>query len=262
MVYLIFLLVCFLSSAVGTVCGIGGGVIIKPVLDAFGVLDVAVISFLSGCTVLSMTTYSVVKSKIGGTSYVDKRTGIPLALGAALGGVAGKELFSWILEFCSDKNKVGAVQAVCLLIVTAGTFIYTIYKKKIRTLHVTNRILCAMIGMALGIMSSFLGIGGGPINLVVLYFFFSMQTKAAVENSLYIIFFSQIANLVTALVTGSVPEFSFGLLILMVFGGISGGVVGRALVKKIEDDTVDRLFMVLMGIIILINIYNIYKFTY
>ena len=128
MVYLIFLLVCFLSSAVGTVCGIGGGVIIKPVLDAFGVLDVAVISFLSGCTVLSMTTYSVVKSKIGGTSYVDKRTGIPLALGAALGGVAGKELFSWILEFCSDKNKVGAVQAVCLLIVTAGTFIYTIYK--------------------------------------------------------------------------------------------------------------------------------------
>ena len=66
----------------------------------------------------------------------------------------------------------------------------------------------------------------------------------------------------TALVTGSVPEFSFGLLILMVFGGISGGVVGRALVKKIEDDTVDRLFMVLMGIIILINIYNIYKFTY
>ena len=98
--------------------------------------------------------------------------------------------------------------------------------------------------------------------MVVLYFFFSMQTKAAVENSLYIIFFSQIANLVTALVTGSVPEFSFGLLILMVFGGISGGVVGRALVKKIEDDTVDRLFMVLMGIIILINIYNIYKFTY
>ena len=128
-------------------------------------------------------------------------------------------------------------------------------------MHVTNRILCAMIGMALGIMSSFLGIGGGPINLVVLYFF-SMQTKAAVENSLYIIFFSQIANLVTALVTGSVPEFSFGLLILMVFGGISGGVVGCALVKKIEDDTVDRLFMVLMGIIILINIYNIYKFTY
>ena len=82
----------------GTVCGIGGGVIIKPVLDAFGVLDVAVISFLSGCTVLSMTTYSVVKSKIGGTSYVDKRTGIPLALGAALGGVAGKELFSWIFR--------------------------------------------------------------------------------------------------------------------------------------------------------------------
>ena len=37
----------------------------------------------------------------------------------------------------------------------------------------------------LGIISSFLGIGGGPINLVVLFFFFSMPTKIAAENSLY-----------------------------------------------------------------------------
>ena len=59
MVYMIFFLICFLASAVGAVCGIGGGVIIKPVLDAFGILDVETISFLSGCTVLSMTAYAV-----------------------------------------------------------------------------------------------------------------------------------------------------------------------------------------------------------
>ena len=39
-VYVVFLAVSFLASIVGAVCGIGGGVIIKPVLDAFGVLDV------------------------------------------------------------------------------------------------------------------------------------------------------------------------------------------------------------------------------
>lgn len=63
MIYLIFLVVCFGASIVGAICGIGGGVIIKPVLDSFGVLDVTAISFLSGCTVLSMTTYSVLKTK-------------------------------------------------------------------------------------------------------------------------------------------------------------------------------------------------------
>jgi len=43
-------------------CGIGGGVIIKPMLDSFDIYSVATISFLSSCTVLSMTTYSVVNS--------------------------------------------------------------------------------------------------------------------------------------------------------------------------------------------------------
>ena len=37
MEYLIIILVCFFSSVVGAICGIGGGVIIKPVLDAVGI---------------------------------------------------------------------------------------------------------------------------------------------------------------------------------------------------------------------------------
>lgn len=36
MTWVIFIVVCFLASTVGCICGIGGGVIIKPVLDAFG----------------------------------------------------------------------------------------------------------------------------------------------------------------------------------------------------------------------------------
>lgn len=61
---LLFFIISFCASVIGVICGIGGGVIIKPVLDAFGVLNVSAISFLSGCTVLSMSCYSVIKSKI------------------------------------------------------------------------------------------------------------------------------------------------------------------------------------------------------
>ena len=109
-------------------------------------------------------------------------------------------------------------------------------------------------------MSSFLGIGGGPINLVVLFFFFSMSTKIAAENSLYIIFFSQIASLVSTIISGSVPDFQIGVLILMVAGGIAGGICGRAINKKIDEKTVDKLFIALMVLMIVINIYNIFKF--
>ncbi len=261
MMNILFFAVCFLASTVGAICGIGGGVIIKPVLDAFGIMDVKAISFLSGCTVLSMTTYSVLKSKLGGESHVERSTGIPLALGAAAGGLIGKWLFSYISSLSPDKNKVGAVQAGCLLVVTVGTLIYTLYKERIRTLRIQSPAWCAVIGAALGVLSSFLGIGGGPINLVVLFFFFSMTTKTAAENSLYIIFFSQTASLISTLVTGSVPLFEPIVLVVMAAGGILGGVSGRALNKRIEESTVDKLFIGLMVLMILINIYNLYQFA-
>ncbi len=257
--YVIFLGVSFCASVAGAICGIGGGVLIKPLLDAFGVLSVASVSFLSGCTVLSMSFYSVIKAKRSGDSLVDVKTGTPLALGAALGGVAGKMMFQFLSDLSGNKDKVGAIQAVCLLLITFGTMAYTLKKDKIKTHHVENVIACGMIGVILGICSSFLGIGGGPINLVVLFFFFSMDTKTAAQNSLYIILFSQITSLLNTIITGTVPEFTAGLLILMVGGGILGGMMGRRINKKIDGETVNKLFIGLMIIIMFICVYNIYR---
>mgnify|MGYP003303251246 CR=1 FL=1 len=96
MIFVGVFLICFFASVAGAICGIGGGVIIKPVLDAFGIMSVSAISFLSGCTVLSMTTYSVIRSKRSGASKIDQSTGFPLAIGAAIGGVLGKNLFQMI----------------------------------------------------------------------------------------------------------------------------------------------------------------------
>lgn len=260
MIIFLFFIICFGASVVGAICGIGGGVIIKPLMDVFRILDVVTISFLSGCTVLSMTTYSVLNSKLSGRSQIRMQEGLPLALGAALGGVSGKWLFSMLTAMCSDKNKVGAVQAACLLAVTIGTLIYTINKQKIKTLQVKNRGVCALIGLVLGIMSSFLGIGGGPINLVVLFYFFSMSSKEAAENSLYIIFFSQIASLISTLISRSVPVFDVKLLVFMIAGGIIGGMCGRKLNRNIKSETVDKLFIGLMLLIIIMNIYNVVTF--
>ena len=124
-----------------------------------------------------------------------------------------------------------------------------------------SRLVCGAIGLVLGVMSSFLGIGGGPINLVVLFFFFSMDTKTAAENSLYIILVSQIASLFASLLTRTVPEFSLGMLLLMAAGGICGGICGRSVNKKLESRRVDQLFIGFMIFMIFINLYNIYKFV-
>ena len=261
MLLVIFFVICFGASIVGAICGIGGGVIIKPVLDAFQILDVATISFLSGCTVLSMSTYAVLKSTVNGKSQLEPKTGLPLALGAAAGGILGKWMFGFISALSSDKNKIGAIQAICLLIITAATLLYTLCRNKLNSYHITNAAVCVFIGIVLGILSSFLGLGGGPVNLAVLYFFFSMNTKAAAENSLYIIFYSQITSLLSAILTGSIPKFSVPMLLMMVLGGILGGIMGRSLNSRISNRAVDRLFTALLILIICINIYNYYIFT-
>ena len=142
-----------------------------------------------------------------------------------------------------------------------GTFVYTIYKEKIPTLQVTSAVACLAIGFALGVCSSFLGIGGGPINLVVLFYFFTMATKRAASSSLYIILFSQATSTASSVVTGGYVGVDLALLAAMVVCGILGGIVGRKVNAKIDDKTVDKLFMGLMVLIILINAYNIWKFA-
>ena len=260
MTELIFILVSFLASVIGCICGIGGGVIIKPVLDAFGLYSVSTISFMSGCIVLAMTTYSVIKAKLAKESVIEKGVSTFLGIGAAVGGLLGKQLFDMVKGLFENADTVGAVQAAALFFVTMGTMLYTVNKSRITTRQVKNPVACTVIGLCLGLMSAFLGIGGGPINLVVLYFFFSMETKVAAQNSLYIILFSQLASFLFTVVSGKVPQFPVVLFACMVACGILGGVVGRKINKKIDSATVSKLFVGLMAVIMLICCYNFIRY--
>ena len=45
----------------------------------------------------------------------------------------------------------------------------------------------------------------------------------------------------------------------MVAGGIGGGMAGRALNKRMDNKLVERLFIGLMGLIVLICGYNVWR---
>lgn len=191
--------VTMLSSLAGAICGIGGGVIIKPVLDSLGFMTVSQIGFLSGCTVLAMSILSVSKNL---------------------------------------KRKIEKVNIPLLTVLAIG----------------------AAAGMLLGILSSFLGIGGGPMNLIVLAYFFSMTTKETVFGSLYIIMFSQAASLLQSIGTGMLPEVRAEYLAVAALGGIAGGTVGSWISRRMEEQMVKKLFMIMLLIIIGINLYNLVRF--
>ena len=256
---IIIVLIAFLATVIGSISGIGGGVIIKPVMDAISGLNMSTISFLSGNTVLAMTIISLLKSA---KEPIKPEAGlaIPLSLGAVFGGIVGKSLFSFVQSVASNNAGVGLVQNIIMIILTVTVFFYIQNKAKITTINVKNPLLRVMIGFCLGLASAFLGIGGGPINIMVLSYFFSQDSKKAAITSLCIIFFSQTANLITNLVTHSIPSFNAYLLVSMMVAAILGATCGRKLNKKLDNKQVDKLFQILMIIIILLSIYNAIKF--
>ena len=77
----LYFIVCFVASVAGAICGIGGGVIVKPVLDLFGWDSVSTISFLSGCMVLTMSCYSVGRSMLAGEKTVNAKASVRSARG-------------------------------------------------------------------------------------------------------------------------------------------------------------------------------------
>ena len=254
--FVLIIFVSFFASVIGAIAGIGGGVIIKPVIDSLGIMSVSTISFLSGCTVLSMSAYNAYRSLSSGDRSLKKEAALPLGFGAALGGVFGKYLFSYISGLFENASRVGAVQSACLTIITVLTFVYTIKPTILPSLRVKNPVLSTFSGFVLGVLSAFLGIGGGPINLMALSVLYSMDMKEAAQNSLMVIFLSQIASLISTLVTRTVPEFSLILLILMAACGILGGAVGRIFNKKLTSAQVRRIFLTAMVMIILLSIRN------
>lgn len=260
MAYIVCFLVTFLSCGIGTICGMGGGIIIKPVLDATGIMSVAAITFLSGVTVICMTSWTLGKTFLKKESVIDIKNTTILAITAASGGFLGKELFRRVAALFEDPNTAGGVQACFLFAATLATFLYTRKKDEIKSRETDSILMIAVLGFGLGVFGAFLGIGGGPFNVALLFYFFNMQTKKAAQNSLYIILFSQMASTCKTILSKGIPEFSIVLLIGMIILGIAGSEIGRRINKKIDDKIATKCLLGSMILIMCINLYNIFKF--
>ena len=102
MVLILYGFVVFLATLLGSFVGLGGGVIIKPVLDVINAHSLTEISFFSSCAVFAMSITST-------TRHIIKKTPIKpsivllVALGSVGGGLLGNYLFNYFdyLVFCS-----------------------------------------------------------------------------------------------------------------------------------------------------------------
>ena len=268
--YFLFSFIVLIAATIGAMAGIGGGVIIRPALDAFSYFDNSYITnVISAFCVFFVAITSVTKNVISKTKIEGYKHTIFLGVGAALGGILGQYLFN-LVKSASNPNILIIVQSIILIVLLIFVFIYMQFlKDKGYSLVVKNYILDTIIGLFLGIISSFLGIGGGPINVAVLCLFFSMRMKQASINSLIVIIFSQIAKIAYMLIDGSliklfdmstlssVDQTWWIFLLILIPIAIIGSLTGTYLNKRLSNKVIQYAYVITLFVIIAINVYNI-----
>ncbi|MDR2792869.1 MAG: sulfite exporter TauE/SafE family protein [Treponema sp.] len=254
---MLYFLLAFAATAFGAATGMGGGIFMKPVLDLVGRQDVASISVLSSATVFVMALITLVRRR-----KVPERPAagiaVPLSAGAVAGGFFGEKLFG-ILVDSAPLGNVKITQNAILIGLIAVVIVYMIIKNKAPSLGIAGKAPSFAAGSILGLISSFLGIGGGPVNVALIVFAFGFTIKMAMQCSLFTILFSQGSKLITVVLVSNTYTYDLSMLPVMIAGGAVGGFVGSALNARLDAKSCDVLFCIAQAVVILICVLNIAK---
>lgn len=253
MFIILYGLIIIAATLLGAFVGLGGGVIIKPLLDLIGHDSIDVVNFISTCAVFSMSISSTIKH-IKAKTKIDFRFIFILSIGAVAGGIAGSSLFDYLLTLF-DNSILKSIQGLILGILLVISVIY-VNLKNAKSFKVKNPIGIIAVGLSLGFIASFLGVGGGPINVAFLVLFFSFTMKEAAVYSVGTIFFSQLSKLVTMFISGSVPSVNPITIIVAIICAVTGGILGARLNKKGNEKTIKNIFTIVVAALAIINFYN------
>jgi uncharacterized membrane protein YfcA len=116
----------------------------------------------------------------------------------------------------------------------------------------TNYAQLALIGFFIGIITGFLGAGGGFLIIPALLFFASLPMKQAVGTSLLIIFINSSIGFAGDLYIGTPIDYSFLLIISSI--AFVGMLIGTQISKRIDGSQLQPIFgwfILIMGLYII-----------
>lgn len=254
---ILYFLIALLATIIGSMAGLGGGVIIKPLLDFLGDYSISTINLLSSVTVLVMAVVSIIK-QIKYKFEIDIKRTMLIGVGSITGGIIGDVIISAILR-ASNGERVAFIQNIIMAILLIFVYLYMNNKEKYKSFTVEKPFCFILIGLFLGSIASFLSIGGGPINVCILAIVFSMEPKEAAVNSIFIILFSQGSKITKIITTTNLGNYDLTMLPYMIVAGIIGGIYGTKFNKIFTSDKILKIFNVVLVLLVLLNMYNVGK---
>lgn len=139
-----------------------------------------------------------------------------------------------------------------LMMVASLSMIRT--KQKVSVSKQTNFVQLALIGLMVGMVTGFLGAGGGFLIIPALIFFAKLPMKQAVGTSLFIIFINSCIGFIGDILNG--VQLNYSLLFTLTGIALIGIFIGTVLSKKIEGAKLKPIFgwfILIMGVYILMK---------
>lgn len=255
MIIIMYVIIILIATISGAISGLGGGVIIKPLFDMIGYHNAAAIGFYSSVAVFTMSIVSIIKQLRSGFNF-HLKTVLWISIGSLVGGACGEHIFITVASYFPN-NVVKVIQATMLAITLICILIYSFNKNKITHFHLKNFIYIFLVGYFLGVVSVFLGIGGGPLNVALLMLFFSYSIKDATIYSISTIFFAQISKLSSVVISNKLLEYDLSLIPFICISAVIGGFIGTLINQRLEERKIEKFYIFLIGLLLIISGYNV-----
>nr|WP_239094035.1 sulfite exporter TauE/SafE family protein [Bacillus sp. B15-48] len=258
---MILALVGFVGAAVGSLAGLGGGIIIVPSLlflsEKTNLLPALSPQIVVGTSILILivtglsSTLAYMKQK-----KVDYISGMIFFIGSGPGAYVGAIINSrfdpsvFSLIFGALIIFIAIVMSVTkhLKSITLKNGLTRMYIKPTgeELTYKVNPVLAVFICFFIGMLSGLFGIGGGSLLVPVMLLIFGFPLAVAIPTSMFMVFLSAIVGSVAHIRLGNV-EWLYALALIP--GAWFGGKFGSYLNDILNDKTVLYIFRILLVVV-------------
>lgn len=269
MVFIICLTIGILTAFIGSIAGLGGGIILVPSLflmysisDDFSWATPQVIVGVSLVTMIFTGLSSAIaylKAK-----RVDIRTAVYFLAGSIPGGMIG----AWFIQFV-NADQFTLYFGFVMILISLLLFIKRdrvkpkaiIEGKRVRTFHLhgveykyqVSPTLAFFLALGVGILSGLFGIGGGSIMVPLMILLFGIPAHIATATSMFMIFFVSISGSITHIALGHI---AWEYVWLFIPGAWIGGKLGAKVNQLITGKALAwilRILLIIVGIRMIIQ---------
>lgn len=229
------ILLGFAGGILGSMIGLGGGIIVVPVLTFLG---------FSPTAAASSSLFAALSNAIASTISYSKQKRIEYSLGLKLGllSIPGTILGAVI---SSDVGHDIFKVLFGLVLISSAAYIFLRRNLESKQKTITKQMMIFAIGASFfaGIISSFFGIGGGIIFVPLMVVGMGMAMKKAAPTSQLILLFASISGVAVHASLGHSDFLQAGLLAV---GSFVGGLVGA----RLSVDIRERYLQIIVSVVI------------